>query len=277
MKKTYLKLKHILKWKVVMSFSRIWSIIRPDAAKFSEMQHSKYQKEAPRMAKVNHVQHNSNPDLWQIGYGPLILFPERFQGGLALDFACGAGRNMENLNKFSIFSQIHGCDISKENLEFAKKNLEEFAPKGNFKFFPVDGRSVINDTDAEKTIKYSFIFSTIALQHIPVRSIRNSILKDLHALLTNEGLLSFQMGFGGKQFGGFKRPGSVKYEANFTHARETNGKNDTRVEDPDSIIKDLQEIGFIDIRWFITRSWEDRHPYWIWIWASRVEIPTNTL
>ena len=48
---------------------------------------------------------------------------KRFKGefGLALDFGCGVGRMMNRMQKY--FDKIHGIDISKNNIEHARKYL----------------------------------------------------------------------------------------------------------------------------------------------------------
>ena len=267
--------KHHVKT-AALQLAKVKNLFRkPTRESYAKMQREFYDKEAPKMSIENHQQHNSNPNLWDIGYAPLLRFPDRFKGGLALDFACGAGRNMGNISTFNLFSRIDGCDIALMNLEHAAYNLKVAHPNSNFNFYQTNGQSALPEVIDSYTPKYDFIFSTIALQHIPIRTTRNQIFSDFNLMLTSTGVLSFQMGFGGKKFGGKKRKGSVKYTANFTGAKFTNGMHDTRCEEPEILKKDLMDAGFVHVRWFITPSWEDRHPYWIWVWASNQELTTN--
>ena len=63
---------------------------------------------------------------------------ESFTNKVALDFGCGPGRNLEKYSKS--FQRIDGCDISKENIKNAKKNLE-------FNKIPVPNLYVTNGND----------------------------------------------------------------------------------------------------------------------------------
>jgi 2-polyprenyl-3-methyl-5-hydroxy-6-metoxy-1,4-benzoquinol methylase len=234
---------------------------------FANFQKNYYEKESANMSIDDHKNHNFNPNLWLIGYGPLILYKERFKDSNCLDFACGTGRNMTNLAKFSLFREIHGADISQNNLDSAKLKHESLnlQPKNVFKYHQVDGKSVMLNNNTQ----FHFIFSTIAFQHIPVHKTRLLILRDLVSALHDDGIISFQMGFGGKKFGGFNRTASVGYYKNYTSAKATNGASDTRVEFPNQIKEDLQSLGLPHIKFFITEVWDDKHPFWIWIWGSK--------
>ena len=237
------------------------------------MQKTYYENESSRMRLTDHFQHQNNPDLYLLGYGPVILNKAKFHGTSALDFACGTGRNIENLHNLKIFNQVAGCDISKENILAAEEKLRDAFPNGNFNFFTNDGISVPKNKG-----KFKFIFSTIALQHIPVREIRNKIFKDLCDILEEDGLFSFQMAFRlkGTKSNRLKRiksqKGSVGYFRNLTGALSTNGRMDVIVEDPKHLINDLKSVGFNHINYFITESWEDSHPNWIWIHASKKQF-----
>jgi SAM-dependent methyltransferase len=217
------------------------------------------------MRLTDHFQHQNNPNLYLLGYGPVIFNKAKFYGTSALDFACGTGRNIGNLHNLKIFNQIVGCDISKGNTLAAEEKLRAAFPNGNFDFFTNDGISVPQDKG-----KFKFIFSTIALQHIPVREIRNKIFKDLHDILEEDGLFSFQMAFRLNKTKSKK--GSIGYFRNLTGALSTNGRRDVRVEDPKHLINDLKSVGFNHINYFITESWEDSHSNWIWIHASKQQF-----
>lgn len=129
------------------------------------------------------------------------------------------------------------------------------------------------DCKIKTDAKYSFIFSSIVLQHIPVRSIRNQILQDLLSMLEQDGVLSFQMGFSGKKVKKAwdlpLRGESVGYFEERTNAKQTNGGGDVAIDNPFDLIGDLEKIGSSDIHWRITPSFEDRHPLWIWVQCKR--------
>lgn len=229
---------------------------------YADMQRKFYEKESGKMRIHDHAQHDNNPNLFLLGYGPIINRKDKFFGSRALDFACGTGRNMRNIYDLKIFNQIEGCDISLNNINAAEENLKTTCPNGNFFFFTNDGISVPQNRE-----KYKFIFSTIAFQHIPVRKIRNNLFKDLCTLLEDDGLFSFQMAFRIK--GTKSKKGSVSYFRNLTGALGTNGRRDARVEDPENLVYDLKNAGFKYINYFITNSWQDHHLHWIWVHASK--------
>jgi SAM-dependent methyltransferase len=241
---------------------------------FAEFQRAYYDEESENMSIKDHSNHNLNPNLWLIGYGPLRVWPSLFENGICLDFACGTGRNMTNLQNLKIFSEIHGADISSNNLNNARKKHISFSSENqNYFYHLVDGKSVKISTDR----KFNFVFSTIALQHIPIHKTRLRILSDLSLILADDGILSFQMGFGDKNFGGSIRTGSVSYYRNFYSAKGTNGRHDVRVSSPEQIIDDLKFVGIPYTKIFITDAWDDRHPYWIWVWASKKPFSTIKL
>ena len=226
---------------------------------FAKRVNSYFDSEATRMGVENHLHHNANPYLKTLGYGPIMLDPHRFKGTLALDFGCGGGRNLINIANLKIFEQVDGCDISEKNLEMASRNANS-AGISKSNFIKTDGLS------AKLEKKYKFIFSTIVIQHIPSRKIRNQILADLLNALETGGLLVFQMGYGG---GVRKKKNSISYRRNVLSALETNGRRDVRVTDPSQVLKDLHALGARNIEYFITPAFADSHPQWIWFHVSK--------
>lgn len=220
--------------------------------------------ESSRMAQQNHLHHNLNNYLYQIGYGPLYNNPEFFSGSYALDFGSGGGRNAINISRIANFREVHLVDISQSNLEKSKVNVNRFG-KGKFDYFKTDGMRV------ELANKYKFIFSTITLQHIPSRTIRNSLLKDLINLLDSDGVLSIQLGFGLK-FTSRKKLMTVAYKNNDFASKKTNGRRDVRINSVELILEDLYDLGAKNVEWFITPSFSDKHPKWLWLYIYKSDV-----
>lgn len=215
-----------------------------------------FDKEAPKMIAHNHLHHNLNPYLFKIGYGPILLDPKLFKMTNALDFGSGGGRNAINLSQLADFNLISLSDISAKNLELSKNNLKDIT-SCKFDFIKSNGMNINSD------LRYRFIFSTICFQHIPSRIIRNSLFADLIRLLDDNGVMSFQMGYG-KSRKLLSRKFMVGYNRNQHSAKVTNGKRDVRVTNPNEVIEDLKKAGAGYIEYFITPAFADKHPYWIW-------------
>jgi SAM-dependent methyltransferase len=108
---------------------------------------------------------------------------DNFGEKVALDFACGPGRMVPRMKK--LFSKVDGADISKNLIEEARIAH----PTSNF--------FVTNGDDLGETPRnsYDFVYSTIALQHIAVRSVRLQILKGISAVLKQGGKATLQMAY----------------------------------------------------------------------------------
>jgi ubiquinone/menaquinone biosynthesis C-methylase UbiE len=225
---------------------------------YTLMQRSFYESQASNMSIGNHKEHNANPDYWSILLYPLSQGD--WSNKTILDFGCGCGRSVVNvLEKYTV-GRIDGSDIGSQNIEYSNKLLESTDYK-NYKFYVTDGQS-LNPAPSEE---YDFIFSTIVLQHIPVYNIRRKILEDMYRCLKSEGEISIQMGYGD-----VSNPGLSEYYTNWTDAFGTNGQCDVEVSDEYQVIKDLTEIGFIDIDTVIRPSWSDEaHKQWIFFKATK--------
>lgn len=217
---------------------------------FINMQKSFYEAETLRMAQLNHRNHDANPDYWNILMQPLSQGD--WKEKKALDFACGCGRNVMNMLQHFKIGEVHGCDISQNNINYCINYLSSFGYK-NFKFYITNG----NDLGDAPPDYYDFIMSTIALQHIPVYVVRRKILEHMARSLNKGGILSIQMGYGESH------PNAEAYYANAFHAASTNSDHDVKVTDPSQLINDFKEIGLGDIKTFIRPSFEDRHQHWI--------------
>jgi ubiquinone/menaquinone biosynthesis C-methylase UbiE len=173
------------------------------------------------------------------------------QDKIALDFACGPGRNIVKYS--SLFKRIDGVDISPINIENAKKNIAH----NNIE---LPNLYVNNGVDLSQipTENYDLVISTIALQHICVYDIRKNIFNEIYRVLKIGGIFSAQMGYGSPS------PSTVGYYENYYDAIETNGECDVCVENADQIKQDLDSIGFKKFSYKITQVGPgDSHPNWI--------------
>ncbi len=217
------------------------------------------QKSAYAGGTSNHEEHNTNPDYWNILLGDLQT-KEKWDGRVALDFACGKGRNVTNMFNLCDWARVDGVDISEGNISY---NKNEYASQ-NSNWYCNNGTDVSELKDNE----YDFIMSTIALQHIPVYDIRKSLITDLFRTLKSGGIFSFQMGYGDNLESELGR--RVSYFENHYDATGTNSVCDVRIQNEEDVIKDLTEMGFVNITTQIRESYSDSgHPQWIYIKAYK--------
>ncbi len=228
--------------------------------KYSDMQKNEYDATAHLMVVENHENHNKNPDYWNILLRAIKSDPQKWNNKVALDFGCGAGRNVLNLLKSAEWKRVDGVDISKENIGNCLKFLEKnYSDKSKYDFAVNDGVSLsIYPSDV-----YDFVMSTIVFQHICVYDIRLSLLREIFRVLKPGGLFSFQMGYGPGH------PRAVPYRGNLYEASGTNGKMDVRVDSVYQIYDDLTTIGYKNISHTISKSWDDAHRKWIYIEAYK--------
>jgi SAM-dependent methyltransferase len=104
--------------------------------------------------------------------------PER-----ALDIGCGPGRMIRRMKPY--FNEVDGADISAPMLEQARLRN----PTGAF--FETTGANL----GAAPSNAYDFAYSTIALQHISVHSIRINILKEMLRVLKPGGKFTVQFAY----------------------------------------------------------------------------------
>jgi len=226
----------------------------------SDNKYTKMQKGAYRSGTSNHLEHNSNPDYWNILLGDL-KDRDSWVNKVGLDFACGKGRNVTNMLSLSDWKRIDGIDISEANIVYCKENY-----KGQDSDWYVNNGV---DVSQLKNNEYDFIMSTIALQHIPVYDIRKSLITDLLRTLKPGGIFSFQMGYGQEI-----KPNENRYPYHTNHydAGGTNSHSDVRVQSESEIIEDLTNIGFINIETYVRDTFSDNgHPQWIYVKAYKPE------
>lgn len=104
--------------------------------------------------------------------------PER-----ALDIGCGPGRMVSRMQPY--FHQVDGVDISAPLIKIAA----EKHPNG--KFYETNG----SDLGAAPSASYDFVYSTIALHHIAVHSIRQKIFEDMRRVLKPGGKFTIQLAY----------------------------------------------------------------------------------
>jgi SAM-dependent methyltransferase len=222
---------------------------------------TKLQKEFYKSGTTNHEEHNSNPDYWDILLKEITSDRSIWSEKSALDFACGKGRNVANLLSLANWKRADGVDISEENINFCKQNFD----KNKTNWYCNNGfdlSELISDS-------YDFVMSTIALQHIPVYSIRKNLIKEILRVIKPGGIFSFQMGFGENLEDAFNRPKSSYFEE-AVYATGTNSKHDVRVQNEQEIIQDLKEIGFSSVKTVIRDSYSDHgHPKWVYVNANK--------
>lgn len=218
------------------------------------------QKNAYGEGTSNHLEHNDNPDYWNILLGD-IKDKGNWKNKFGLDFASGKGRNVSNLLSLADWERVDGVDISEGNIKYCKENYDV----NKSHWFCNNGI----DLSELESDKYDFAMSTIALQHIPVYSIRKNIMKEILRVLKPNGLFSFQMGYGSDLSDTMGRPRSGYYEDSF-NANGTNSLHDVRVQSEAEIIEDLTKIGFSSIETFVRDTFSDYgHPQWIYVKAYK--------
>lgn len=227
----------------------------------TENKYTKMQKAQYASGTNNHENHNANSNYWDILLGDL-KDKQNWDGKIALDFACGKGRNVTNMLNLCDWARVDGIDISEGNISHNKNEYQS----QNSNWYCNNGTDVSQLNDNE----YDFIMSTIALQHIPVYDIRKSLITDLLRTLKPGGIFSFQLGYGE----GLESPIGPRssYYDNTYDADGTNSKHDVRVHTEEEVINDLKEIGFVNITTEVRESFDDYgHPQWIYVKCYKPE------
>lgn len=196
----------------------------------------------------DHLEHNDNADYWYILLESIT--DTNNKGKKALDFGCGKGRNIHNLQQFG-FDRIDGVDISYANYIHCKDRFPDS------KIFLNNGVDMREVEDSE----YDFVMSTIVFQHIPVFEIRHQLLREIYRVMKDGAIFSFQMGYGDTI-----EPGHSPYIGNFYEAGATNGGHDVQITNEQEVIDDLQNIGYKNITTKIAKSFNDNnHTHWLYI------------
>jgi len=111
------------------------------------------------------------------------LFPQHW--GKALDFGCGVGRLTRALTTH--FEEVHGVDVAPTMIEQAKKINETYQGKASIQF----KLNLAGNLSTFESSTYSFIYSTLVIQHIPYPASINYI-KDFVRMLRPGGKAVFQ-------------------------------------------------------------------------------------
>lgn len=157
------------------------------------------------------------------------------------DWGGGPGRM---LKRFDAMAKVLDCiDIS----SYALAYLSEVY-KGDERFHAYE-TSGIDVGDAPEDF-YDFVYSTIALQHVPSRTIRRNIFRGVHNILGKDGWMSFQMAYHPTYEAGKWSHDTehAKYDSDYWDAGATNGHADVVITEKDLPLlkQDLSEI-FSDV------------------------------
>lgn len=97
---------------------------------------------------------------------------------------------------------------------------------------------------------YDLVYSTIALQHVPSRTIRRNIFRGVHNILAQDGYMSFQMAYHPTYVAGKWSHDTehATYDSDYWNAAATNGHADVVITEADLPLlrQDLEEI-FSDV------------------------------
>jgi SAM-dependent methyltransferase len=175
---------------------------------------------------------------------------------IALDFACGPGRMIPRMSKY--FARVDGVDISDRLVADARAAN----PASNFWVTAGD------DLGEAPSSTYDFVYSTIAMQHVAVHSIRMKILREIARVLKPGGCINIQYSFNWRF--PYSRPGRevrmgkkhiVVYEREDDHARWREDRVDAKMSngicdvgigrgDLDDVRADTEKL-FRDVKmWF---------------------------
>jgi len=215
--------------------------------KYTQMQRDFYDSTADIMAIDNHRGHDSNPDYYGLLLSEPKNNPENWSGKKALDFGCGIGRNVDNLSRLAEWSGVDGCDISSENIIRADKFLSTINSNIKNNLYVTTGIDLL----PIESDQYDFVMATIVFQHIAVRSIRLSIMKDIYRVMKNDSLFTFQMAIYNRQY-----IPCAEYFEEAIDAPGTNGMYDVSIDNPEDLLTDLTTIGFSDFEVTIRPEWD---------------------
>ncbi len=164
------------------------STLDPSAyARYLAMQKDAYEAEVPAEDVVGFYDWHEN-----FPYETQLLFVngdlrmpllDDLEERTALDFGCGPGRMVGRMRR--LFAQVDGVDISSRLIDAARARHPES------RFWVTSG----DDLGGVEPESYDLVYSTIAMQHIAVRSLRQTILGRMREALKPGGAVSIQLAF----------------------------------------------------------------------------------
>lgn len=188
-----------------------------------------------------------------------------FSTAKVADFGCGPGRMVNRARK--LFPQVDGIDISEYAIVYARENFDGST------FYVSSG---IDVGDAPQDT-YDIIYSTIAIQHIPCKTIRENIFKGIHNSLKSGGYMSIQVAYHPTLTAGVWSHDTehASYDSDFWNAKATNGHADMVINENDlpKLKEDLEKI-FTDVQFELVNvsnlygnlNGHYHAPYWAQDW-----------
>jgi|SRR5665213_2888529 len=154
--------------------------------------------------------------------------------GKVIDFGCGPGRMIPRAQK--LFPRVDGIDISEYAIQYAR---EHFKDSTFYISSGIDVGDIPSDT-------YDIAYSTIAIQHIPCKTIRENIFKGIYNILKPGGYMSIQVAYHPTRTAGVWSPDTehASYDSDFWNAKATNGHADMVINqnDLDKVRTDIKDI-----------------------------------
>lgn len=205
-----------------------------------------FQKHSEKMTIVNHYHHNMEPNYWNHMLGDLMREDGAFKGGAALEYGCGAGRNLVNMGVLGGFARVDGIDISKNNAinaqEFANSKLNSYGTKVTC--LEGDGYTLL----PFKSDSYTFIISHQVFIHIPNYEVRQSIILDIKRVLKVGGVFVCHF---------MTLDDSVGYQDNFNSFPKN-----VQPEGCGQLEADFKKHGFAEVRVTEVENFVNTKPEW---------------
>jgi SAM-dependent methyltransferase len=147
-----------------------------------------FSEHAIGMVEKNHIHHNYEPNFWDIMLKDLVSSEtvSNFKDKNALEFGCGAGRNLVNMALLGQFRRVDGIDISKENASNSASYVKKMISEGAIESFCAEGNGY--SCFPMPSNFYHFVMSDQVFIHIPNYEIRKLIILDIKRVLVSGGV-----------------------------------------------------------------------------------------
>ena len=159
---------------------------------------------------------------------------KNFDESTVVDFGCGPGRMVNRARK--LFKKVDGIDISEYAIAYSR---DTFPGSDFYVSSGIDVGSAPENT-------YDIVYSTIAIQHIPCKTIRMNIFRGIHNILKKGGIMSIQVAYHPTQTAGVWSHDTehASYDSDFWNAKATNGHADMVINENDlpTLKADLETI-----------------------------------